>query len=75
MMAQHQLDFCRSRREGCNIFAKCREASGVSRVIYLGGLGDDEDHSQNILLVVTIPDTAIEELRDISVIEFRASWV
>lgn len=74
MMAQKKLDFAKAEEMAAESFSRAAKGSNIKRVIYLGGLGDDNQklskhlasrHKTGQILKQNLPQ----------VIEFRASMV
>ena len=74
MMAQNKMDFVKAEAIAAHHFVQAANAAQVKRIIYLGGLGNDQDHLSRHL--ASRHHTG-EILRSGSaqVIEFRASMV
>lgn len=74
MMSQNKLDFAEAETKAAESLCKAASGSNIKRVIYLGGLGNDNEklskhlasrHKTGLILISGLPQ----------VIEFRASMV
>ncbi len=74
MMAQSQIDFAEAEAKAGEAFNKAMESSRAKRIIYLGGLGRDDDNLSKHLASRHMTG-AILRKSTAQVIEFRASMI
>lgn len=74
MMVQEDLDFAKAEKLAAESFCKAAKGSGINRVIYLGGLGNDEDILSKHLVSRHLTGEIIRRYLP-QVIEFRASMI
>lgn len=71
----HSKDFAKEDRQAATNFADAAKKSGVKRIVYLGGLGDDSDPKLSPHLRSRHEVGEILRKSDVETVEFRAGMV